>query len=120
MKSEAYSISATDIEIWAKIGVHAEEALVENCFRVSVWVDASAPYAKGQYLNYEIIADKVHAVFSKPHQVLEDICTDIIAELHVAFPLQVRRITCEIKKMNPAIKGSRIAYLSANLTRVFE
>lgn len=120
MKNETYTVSANDIEIWARIGVHPEEALVENCFRVSVEVEAAAAYAEGKYLDYEIIVDKVQMVFNRPNKVLEDICGAIIDEVKAASPLQVRRIRCMIRKMNPSFQGIKISFLSADITRSFE
>lgn len=117
MKNQVYSIIAEDIEIWAKIGVHPEEQLVENRLLVTVEVNASQPYKKGEYLDYEQILDIVHLVFSHSQKVLEDIAIEIIETIRTRFGASVSSVTCKIKKLNPAVRGMKVGHLGIEITR---
>ena len=119
MKNEAYSIIAWDIEIWARIGVHAEEQLVENQLIVTVEVHSMQPYKKGEYLDYEQILDIVHMVFGHSQKVLEDIAVEIIETIKVGFDAPVSSVTCKIKKVKPAVRGMKVGHLGVEITRHF-
>lgn len=119
MKSEVYSVSATDIEVWARIGVHPEEALIENCFSVSVSVVSGRPYKKGRYLNYEILVDVVKLVFSRSQKVLEDMCEEIINEISRAIDEPIVSVVCEIKKVGPAVKGIKVGNLIVKMVKEY-
>lgn len=119
MKNEEYSIIAGDIEIWARIGVHAEEQLVENQLVISVEVNSLQPYKKGQYLDYEQLLDIVHSVFGHPQKVLEDIAVEIIETIKDRFEAPLSSITCKIKKVKPAVRGMKVGHLGIAITRHF-
>jgi dihydroneopterin aldolase len=119
MKNEVYSIIAGDIEIWAKIGVHAEEQLVENQLIVTVEVHSMQPYKKGEYLDYEQILDIVHTVFGHSQKVLEDIAVEIIETIKDRFEAPLSSIACKIKKVKPAVRGMKVGHLGVDITRHF-
>ena len=119
MKNEVYSIIAEDIEIWAKIGMHKEESLVENCFNINVRVQAEKAYHKHHLINYELIINKVKLVFSRPQRVMEDICVEIIDEIKKDSPEQVTAIECEIKKLKLAINGTKVGALGVKMLKEF-
>lgn len=119
MKNEEYSIIAGDIEIWARIGVHAEEQLVENQLVITVEVNSLQPYKNGQYLDYEQMLDIVHAVFSHSQKVLEDIAVEIIETIKARIEAPLSSITCKIKKVKPAVRGMKVGHLGIEITRHF-
>ncbi len=119
MKNEEYCVMANDIEIWAKIGLHKEEHLVENCFKVSVKVQALSPYEKNKYLDYETIVKKVQLVFGRSHSVLEDLCIEIINEIASEMISEIKSIGCSIKKINPSLKGIRVGELGVEIIKQF-
>ena len=119
MKNEVYSIIAGDIEIWARIGVHAEEQLVENQILVTGEGNSMQPYKKGEYLDYEQILDIVHAVFGHSQKVLEDIAVEIIETIKARFESPLSSVTCKIKKVKPAISSMKVGHLGVEITRHF-
>lgn len=119
MNNQRYSVKASNIEVFAPIGLHPEEKIIDNHFVVNVEVIADRPYAREHFINYEVIVAAVIKEFQHPHEILEDVATGIINNIAAQLQGRISSIHCDIDKMRPAITHMQIGALGVSLTKEF-
>lgn len=116
MNNQRYSVKASNIEVFAPIGLHPEEKIIDNHFVVNVEITSDRPYAREHFIDYEVIVAAVRKEFGHPHEILEEVATGIIN--HIAGLLQgrVSSIHCDINKLHPGLSNINIGALGVSLT----
>ena len=115
MNNQRYSVKASNIEVFAPIGLYPGEKIIDNHFVVSVEVVSNKPYTSGHFIDYELIVTAVMEEFRRPHEILENVAMGIINTVAGQLQGHIASIHCDINKMRPAILGSKVDALGVSL-----
>lgn len=103
------SIAIDGLELTMKKGLYPSEKLLENKFLLSARVGyAPSELKKGEYLNYERLAEIMDAEMKKDVLLLETIAENILNEFLLEWPL-AHNAFVRIEKRNPAFSTFRVA-----------
>lgn len=100
-----YTISVNGIALHAKVGLYPEEKIKGNQFEIDVAVQVAAD-EKGEcpFVDYTIINELVHEIFSMPNDLLETVAKQIYESLRSTFPA-IHHAKVTIRKLHPPMKG---------------
>lgn len=116
MNNQRYSVRASNIEVFAPIGLHPEERIIDNHFVVNVEIISDRPYAREHFINYELIVTAVKKEFEHPHEILEDVALGIMSSIAAELQGRISSIRCDINKMRPGLSNINIGALGVSLT----
>lgn len=102
-------VSLEGMEFYARHGYYAEERKIGNKYSVDVHLEldfsqaADTDHLEGT-VNYEKVYELVAEVMSHDARLLEHLAGQMVNALLTHFP-QVKKVTVEVSKYNPPIKG---------------
>ena len=101
------TVSLHGINLYAPIGLYAEELILQNSFIVDVDISiATTPGKDLPFADYGIINETVQLVFNRGAQLLETLVLEIHKILAVRFQ-EAQKIRVSIKKMQPPMPGTQ-------------
>lgn len=104
--ASTFTIALNNLRFFARHGVFAEEALMQNEFEVNLSLTVNAPEEKvtslDQTINYAEVYRITDDLFSIRKKLLETLAMEIAGALKSRFP-DLTDISVQIKKVNPPI-----------------
>ncbi|HQE12241.1 MAG TPA: dihydroneopterin aldolase [Flavipsychrobacter sp.] len=101
-----YTISVNGIALHAKVGLYPEEKIKGNQFEIDVAVQVTADEnGECPFIDYTLINELVHQIFSKPNDLLETVAKEIFESLRSTFStIHYTKVT--IRKLHPPMNGT--------------